>query len=235
MREYDKRDIVMTPGRRTFMMGLGAIAISLPFAGSANAKGLGLGGILGRATDSALDQLAQPGAFYGDEAIRIGLPLIGGGAGGALSSVLGGVSKTGLLDGLVRKINDAAGIAAGEAKPIFRGAIDELSFNDVPGIVSRNDGATQYLRSSAGDELQGKLRPLVDSALGDMGAFEQMDKLGAKHSFLGLAGISRDGLGGSVTKQGLNGIFSYIGNEEGKLRANPLGKAGGLLKGVLGN
>ncbi len=226
----------MIAQRRTFLAGLTAFAVTMPFAGSAGAKGLGLGSILGRASDSALDQLAQPGAFYGDEAIRIGLPLIGGaGTGGALSSIMGGLSKTGLLDGLVRTINDAAGVAAGEAKPIFRGAIDDLSFSDVPGIVSRNDGATQYLRDSAGDELQDKLRPLVDTALGDMGAYDQMDKLGAKHSFLGLAGISRDGLGGSVTKQGLNGIFSYIGNEEGKLRANPIGKAGGLLKGALGN
>jgi len=226
----------MIEQRRRFMMGLTACVVSLPFAGMANAKGLGLGSILCRATDSALDQLAQPGAFYGDEAIRIGLPLIGGaGAGGALSSIVGGLGKTGLLDGLVRTINDAAGVAAGEAKPIFRGAIDDLSFSDVPGIVSQNDGATQYLRTSAGDELQGKLRPLVDTALGDLGAYDQMEKLGSKHSFLGLAGIGRDGLGGSVTKQGLNGIFSYIGNEEGKLRANPIGKAGGLLKGVLGN
>ena len=49
------------------------------------------------------------------------------------------------------------------------------------------------------------------------------------------AGITRDKLGSSVTDQALNGIFRYIGAEEGKLRADPLGKAGGLLKGVRGN
>lgn len=221
--------------RREFLFGLAAVSATLPFAGNAFAKGLGLSSILGKASDSALGKLAQPGAFYDDPAIRIGLPLVGGGLGSALSSVLDAGSKLGLLDGLTRKINDAAGVAAGEAKPIFRGAIDDLSINDVPGIVSKNDGATQYLRESAGDELGTKLRPLVDTALGDMGAYEQMDKLGKKHSFLGLAGIDRDGLGSSVTDQGLNGIFKYIGNEESDLRANPLGKAGGLLKGVLGN
>ena len=36
-----------------------------------------LSSILGTATDNALDKLAQPGAFYGDEAVRIGLPIVG--------------------------------------------------------------------------------------------------------------------------------------------------------------
>ena len=140
-----------------------------------------------------------------------------------------------LIDGLTRRLNDAAGAAARVAKPIFRSAIDGLSLSDLPGIVSRNDGATQYLRESAGDALQLKLRPLIDSGLGDAGAYRELDKLNRKHSYLGLAGINRDGLGKHVTGQALRGIFTYIGNEEGKLRADPLGKAGGLLKGVLGD
>jgi len=226
--------------RRLVLHGLGAAAASLLVAGPARARGLGLGSLLGRASDSALDRLAQPNAFYNDQSIRIGLPLIGGlgglgGGGGLLSGVLGAGSRFGLLDGLTRRLNDAAGAAAGAAKPIFRAAIDNLSLTDVPGIVSRNKGATQYLRESAGDELELKLRPLVDTGLEDAGAYSELDKLNAKHSYLGLAGINRDGLGSHVTKKALGGIFQYIGNEEAKLRADPLGKAGGLLKGVLGN
>lgn len=236
-------------GRRLFLMGLGAGVATLALPGTAQAKALGLGKILGMATDGALDKLAQPGAFYDDPDIRIGLPLVGnlggglgdalggglgGGLGGVAGAVLGAGQGTGLFDGLVRKLNDAAGAAAGEAKPIFRSAIDDLSFRDVPGIVSQNDGATRYLKQSAGDELHGKMRPLVDSALGDTGAYTQLDDLSAKHSMLSQAGLDRDGLGNWVTKQGLNGIFKYIGSEEAKLRANPLGKADGLLKGVIG-
>lgn len=222
--------------RRAFLFGITASAITVSLPSIAHAKGLGLSSILGKASDSALNKLAQPNAFYDDPDIRIGLPLIGGvGGGGALSSLLKAGKKTKLLDGLTHKLNDAAGVAAGEAKPIFRTAIDDLSFTDVPSIVSHNDGATRYLKESSEDELHGKLRPLIDSALGDLGAYKQLDKLNSKYSFLGLAGLDRNGLGKSVTDQGLSGIFKYIGNEEGKLRANPLGKAGGLLKGVLGN
>jgi len=227
--------------RRMFIAGMGATFLSMPLASAARAAGaraggLGstLGGVLGRAVDGALDRLVQPGAFYNDETIRIGLPLPGG-SNGLLGSAMRFGSKFGVLDGFTRQLNDAAGKAAGEAKPIFRSAIDGLSFTDVPGIVSQSDGGTQYLRSSAGGELEGKLRPLVDSALRDLGAFKQLDKLTGRTGVLAASGISRDGLGKSVTSQALNGIFKYIGSEETKLRADPLGKAGSLLKGILGN
>ena len=162
------------------------------------------------------------------------LPLIGG-AGGTLGKLLGGAEKIGMTDGITRKLNDAAGLAAREAKPVFRAAIGKLTLADVPDLVTQADGATQYLRRSAGDELKAKFRPLIDTALIKVGAFKAIDGLAKKSPLLGLAGISRDKLGDSVTDQALNGIFSYIGAEEGRLRADPVGKAGGLLKGLLGN
>jgi Protein of unknown function (DUF4197) len=215
--------------RRLFLAGLGATALTLPMASGAQASGL-LSDILGKASDSALDKLAAPGAFYNDQDIRIGLPFIGG-----RSGLLGSLGSIGLFDGLIRRLNDAASAAAGVAKPVFRESIDKLSLSDLPGIVKESDGATRHLRESAGDTLHGKLRPLVDNALGKAGAYRKYDKLAAKTSLLSGAGITHDVLGKSVTEQALKGIFKYIGNEEAQLRANPLEKAGGLLKGLLGN
>lgn len=218
--------------RRSLLAGLAL----LPLAGAAGAQGLGSGltGVLGKASDSALDKLAVPGAFYADPAVRIMLPLLGGG-GGLLGQVLNKGSKLGLTDGLTRKLNDAAGLAAKEAKPVFRAAIDRLTLSDVPGIATQNDGASQYLRRSAGEELTAKLRPLIDSALGKTGAFTALNKLSGKSGISALSGLTRDKLGASVTDQALNGIFRYIGAEEAKLRANPLKPAESLLKGILGN
>lgn len=223
--------------RRGMLAGMGGFAALILLGQRADAAGLGstFTDLLGRASDSALERLAQPGAFYADPAVRIGLPLIGRSTGGALNSVMNVGQQLGLTDTITRKLNDAAGIAAREAKPIFRTAISQLRLSDVPGIATQNDGATQYLRQSAGTELLGKLRPLVDAALGQLGAFNQVDKLSRKSSLIRAAGITREKLGESVTSQALGGIFQYIGGEEGKLRANPLGSAGGLLKGLLGN
>ena len=227
-------------GRRTFLAGAiaGGAALAMPASLQAQSLGgvLGLGDILGRASDSALDRLAQPNAFYDDQDIRIGLPMLdavtGNGGGGLLSRLFGATRDLGVADGLVRKLNDAAGYAAGEAKPIFRDAIDDLDLTDVPGILREDTGATQYLRRSSSPRLHDRLNPLVDYALQDIGAFGELDALNDRHSWLRALGISRDGLTRTVTDQGLDGIFTYIGREESNLRRNPLDAAGSLLKGL---
>lgn len=221
--------------RRTFLIGASGALIALPFASPARAQGLT--DILAMASDNALDKLAQPDAFYNDESIRIKLPLIGGLDLGGLSNRLGGLfggkSKIDPLGKLTRTVNDAAGAAAGEAKPIFRESIGALEISDAPGIIGKNDGGTRYLRESSGVTLQGKLRPLVDNAMTSLGAYGQLDEMGEKYSLVRDAGLTSEKLGESVTEQALDGIFAYIGNEEANFRANPLGKAGGLLKGLL--
>ncbi|MEM7780786.1 MAG: DUF4197 domain-containing protein [Pseudomonadota bacterium] len=190
--------------------------------------GLNLSSILGRATDNALDKLAEPGAFYDDEDIRIGLPIIGGGSErrGLFGSLLNAGSELGILDGITRRINDAAGVAAGEAKPVFRDAIDDLSFSDAPGIIREKDGGTQYLRRSSNDRLHERLEPLVDSALEAAGVYSTFDGLAEQHSFIRRAGLDREKINRTVTDQGLDGIFSYIGAEERGFRDDPIG---GLL------
>ena len=175
--------------------------------------------LLANASDSALDDLSEPGAFYADEAIRIALP---GTKGGILQKGLSIGNKLGLTSNITKSLNEAAGMAANEAKPIFRSAINGLSVSDIPGLVTKSDGGTRYLKKSAGDELSVKIRPLVAKALGEVGAYKQLDKLGGKSSMLGGLGLSNDGLTDSVTKQALNGIFKYMGSEEKKLRSNPI-------------
>lgn len=240
-------DLSTLMGRRALLAALGSAlgsAAAFGLAGPVRAAGIGgsVGGglldLLGRASDSSLDRLGQPGAFYADPAVRIALPLIGratGGLGGTLLTMLDKGQQLGLTDNLVRKLNDAAGFAAKEAKPVFRSAISRLSLTDVPGIATQRDGASRYLRSSAGPDLGLKLRPLVDQGLASVGALRELDRLSAKSPLLRTAGLTRDRLAGSVTEQALNGIFSYIGAEEGRLRDNPVGAVGGVLKGLLGN
>ncbi|MEP5937158.1 MAG: DUF4197 domain-containing protein [Erythrobacter sp.] len=232
----------ITANRRYFLLGSGALFATLPFALPSQAHAQGLTSILAKASDSALDKLAVPGAFYGDEDIRIKLPLIGdlgdlGGLGdlaSRASGLFGRKKKIDLLGGLTRTINDAAGVAAGEAKPIFRESINELSITDAPGIIGKNDGATRYLEESSGTKLEGKLRPLVDNSMTEMGAYNQLDKLGEQSSLVAQAGLTSDRLGQSVTEQALKGIFSYIANEEAKFRANPLDKVDDILGGIFG-
>lgn len=232
---WDRRQILLGFGVASLcvMVPDGGHAQVLPGKHKGKGKGLGLSAILGSATDNALDTLAQPGAFYDDEAIRIGLPLIGkvgtGSRGGLLGSVIGAGNRLGLLDGLTRGINDAAGVAAGEAKPIFREAIDGLSFTDAPDIIREDDGGTQYLRRSATDRLHMRLAPLIDNALNQAGIYREFDSLANQYSFIRSAGLNHESINRSVTDQGLDGIFAYIGEEERIFRKNPLKGLGRLF------
>lgn len=204
------------------MMALGAALIAVPAA--ARAPGLPITDLLGNASDSALNKLGQPGAFYADEAVRILLPGPLKGANGILKLT----DQAGLTSGFTKTINDAAGQAAGAAKPIFREAISKMTLNDAASILTKSDGATSYLRQSAGDTLKAKMRPLIEGALGKTGAFTQMYRLNKASSLTSSLGINRNTLTSSVNDQAMAGIFKYMGNEEAKLRANPLK----LLKGL---
>lgn len=216
-------------------MATGMIAMLLP--GHAMAKGLasaldggGVRKLLGQASDNALDKLSQPGAFYADTAIRILLP---GKAGKTVSNLMGKAAKLGVGDKLVVTLNDAAGQAAKEAKPLFRSAVDGLSIRDVPGLVTKKDGGTQYLKQSAGADLRAKVHPLINGALNRTGAFGQLAKLGKSAKLLGVVGLTPEGLTDSVTDQALNGIYNYMAREEAQLRDNPLDLGKSLLNGIL--
>lgn len=207
------------------------LSISPLMSAPAHAQNTGVKSLLGDASDGALDKLSKPGAFYADKAVRVLLP-------GPLKNatkILRFTSKAGLTKDITKNLNDAAGKAALEAKPIFRSAIDNLTLTDGVGIVTGGGtGGTDYLRKTSGEELAIKIRPLVEKALGEVGAYKQVESLGSISALSSLGGLdlSRDGLTDSVTEQAMDGIFSYIGNEEANFRKNPLDKGKKLLKGI---
>ncbi len=226
--------------RRAVLTALLAGAVALPFGRMAHAARLlpgsagilgggGIGNLLDHASDSALNTLGVPGAFYADPAVRIAAPSSGGGLGAMLGGVMSAGSKLGLTDGLTHKLNEAAGFAAAQAKPVFHTAISRLQITDAPGIIGKSDGATQYLHTSAGPDLHHKLRPMIDDALAHVGAFHMLD---SNSQLAALIGAGKDKLSESVTQQALSGIFKYIAAEERRFRANPIGPAGSMLKGM---
>lgn len=207
------------------------LSVSPMLSASVAAQSSGVKSLLGNASDGALDKLSQPGAFYADKAVRVLLP----GPLKKATKILRFTSKAGLTKDITRSLNDAAGKAALEAKPVFRSAIDNLTLTDGVGIVTGGGtGGTEYLRKTSGEELAVKVRPLVEKALMEVGAYKQVESLGSLSSLSRLGGLdlSRDGLTNSVTEQAMDGIFSYIGAEETKFRKNPLKKGKKLLEGI---
>lgn len=209
--------------RRRMMVSLGAAAVSAMSArawGAGLLDNLGLTKLLGNASDSALNKLGETNGFYRDLAVRIALP---GATGSLARRALRLGDSLGLTTKLTKSLNDAASLAALEAKPVFRSAISQIKLKDVPGIATKKDGASQYLLRAAGPDLQTKVEPLIAAALTKVGAYQQIAKINGKGGLLASLGLSEDRVTQSVSKQAMTGIFSYIGKEEEKLRANPFG------------
>jgi hypothetical protein len=208
--------------RRAVIASLAATSAAL-LSGVARAgllDSLGMSKLLGNASDKALNKLGETDGFYRDTAVRILLP---GATGKLASKALRFGDKLGLTTKLTKSLNDAASLAALEAKPIFRSAISQIKLKDVPGLATQKDGASQFLLRTAGPDLHLKVKPLIAAALTKVGAYQQMARVNQGGGLLGSLGLTEDKLTESVSKQAMNGIFNYIGLEEAKLRANPLG------------
>ena len=196
------------------------VMISTP----AVAQSGGLGDLLGGVSDSALDKLAQPGAFFNDESVRIPLP----GLMEKAAKLLRFTSDKGLTKDLAKSMNDVASLAAAEAKPLFREAINGLSLKDGIDIGKSNNGATDYLRESSEGSLSDKIRPLVSKAMGDSGTLDQLNVL-SSNKIVSKLGISSDSVTDHVTEKTMDGIFKYMAAEESKVRKNPLKAIGSVL------
>ena len=190
----------------------------------AQLSGAPLKAMLADASDRALDRLSQPGAFSSDQAIRIALP---GLQGRSLGKLMGIAGQSGLTGDLDAQLNRAAEQAAAQAKPIFRAAIDRITFKDALTMVSGSTGATDYLRQNTQDQIQAQLLPLVQSALSSSGALTNTKALAA-------LGMGEGRLAKYVADKTSDGIFQYVGQEETKARANPLETGKNLLKGFSG-
>lgn len=199
---------------------LACAAIALPAA--AQMPSFGIKPLLGQASDAALDKLSQPGAFSSDSAIRIALPGAGNKNVGKLLEL---AQQSGLSANLDAALNRAAEQAAAQAKPIFRAAIDKATLNDAVDIArGGSTGATDYLRKSTGSQITAQLQPLVRAALQGSGVLQKTSQLQA-------LGFDEVRLTDYVAGKTSEGIFTYVGREETRLRQDPIGTGTQLLKG----
>ena len=203
------------------LLAMATLALAV-VAAPAHAQTNSIKGMLGNASDAALDKLSQPGAFSADSAIKIVLP----GGGDKLSGLMKLTDKAGLTNDITGSLNRAAEQAASEAKPIFRSAIDKASMNDAVTVAKGgNTGATDYLKKTSGSEITAKLLPLVKAALDKSGVLKNS-------SMLSSIGWDEAKLTSYVTGKTSDGIFTYVGREETKMRQDPVNTGKEMLKGL---
>jgi len=192
----------------------------------------GLKDALRIATERAVQTTSRTNGFLDNPKIHIGLP-------GKLSSVaaaLRGIGMSAQVDELEVAMNHAAEKAAHEATPVFIDAISRMSFQDAAGILRGGDtAATQYFEKTTTEPLRARFSPIVGQAMQSVGVGRLYDQLiGQYTSAVPFTSAPKLDLDGYVTDKTLAGLFSVVGEEEKKTRADPAARATDLLKQVFG-
>jgi hypothetical protein len=223
--------------RRQFMVN-GATAPLLGFGGWARASVLseseaasGVRAALERGAGSAVALLGRPDGFLGDARVRIELP-------GFLREAAQLLKATGQgrrVDELETAMNRAAEAAVPQAKSLLVAAVKSMSVEDALQIVRGGDtSVTAFFSRKTREPLGRKFLPIVAQATERVALARKVDAVAGKAAGLGLLKKEEGDLNGYVTGKALDGLYFMIGEEEKKIRRDPVATGSALLKKVFG-
>lgn len=204
---------------------LDALALSEADAGS------GVRAALERGAIAAVSLLGRNDGFLGNPKVRIPLPKFLDDAAKLLKAT--GQSKR--VDELVTAMNRAAEAAVPEAKTMLVNAAREISVQDALKIVRGGEtSVTDYFAGKTREPLGIKFLPIVTKATEKVQLAERYNAVAGKAAGLGLVKKQDANLQQYVTGKALDGLYLMIGEEEKKIRANPVGTGSKLLAAVFG-
>lgn len=229
--------------RRSFhRAGLGAVgtlllaawqqahALSLADLSSADASG-GVKAALAKGAESAVALLGRPGGFLDNPQVRIPLP-------GHLEDAAKLLRKFGQgkrIDELVTTINRAAEAAVPMGKDLLVNAVQNMTVTDAKNILTGGDtSVTAFFAEKTRVPLGERFLPVVTQATEKVGLTQQYNSFAGKAAGFGLIRKEDANLSQYVTGKTLDGLYFMIGEEEKKIRQEPVGTGSALLKKVFG-
>lgn len=139
------------------------------------------------------------------------------------------------VDNAILSMNRAAEDAAKSAAPIFINAIKQMSFQDALAILKGGEfAATNYLKEKTSLALTEAFRPVIESSLEKVNATKHWNTVFTSYNKFSTDKVNTD-LPAYVTEKALAGIFYQVGQEEQKIRKDPLARTSDILKKVFGN
>jgi hypothetical protein len=179
----------------------------------------------------AVELLGKADGFWGNDRVRVPLPEWLHKAEGALKMM--GRGKD--VEALHLGVNRAAEQAVPEAKMLLVGAVRGMSVADAKAVLGGGDNAaTKFFADKTRTPLTGKFLPIVTGVTSRIGLAQQYNKLAGQASGLGLVKPDQSKIENHVTGKALDGLYLMIGDEEKKIRADPVGTGSEILKKVFG-
>jgi len=197
--------------------------------GDANA---GIRAALERGANAAVALLGRPDGFLGNPLVRIELP-------GYLKDAAKLLKATGQgakLDELVTAMNRAAEAAVPAARPLLARAVRDMSVEDGLKILrGGDDSATNFFADKTREPLHAQFLPIVTRATEKVSLADKYNAVAKKASGFGLVKGDDANVQQYVTGKALDGLYRLIGEEERKIRRDPVGTGSAILKKVFGN
>ena len=206
------------------------LAFSLADISDAQA-GSSIKSLLDKSASAAVLQLGRKDGFLGNDKVRIGLP----GNLDKASKFLSRMGQGDKLDELVTAMNRAAEQAVPFAKPLLVKAVKDMTVVDAKNILTGGDtSVTQFFASKTRTPLGQRFLPVVNQATEKVQLAQHYDAFAGKAASFGLVKKEDAQLGPYVTGKTLDGLYLMIGEEEKKIRQNPLGSASTMVQKVFG-
>lgn len=212
------------------LAGARAQALSLSELSNTEAT-QGLKTALERGAIAAIAILGKSDGFLGNDKVRIRLPGFLEDAAKLLKSL--GQGKR--VDELVTSMNRAAETAVPMAKSLLIGAVKSMSVSDARKILAGGDtSVTTFFVEKTREPLGVKFLPVVGKAMEEVGLAEKYNRVAGKAAGLGLVKKEDANIQRYVTGKTLDGLYYMIGEEEKKIRQDPVGTGSAVLKKVFG-
>ena len=191
----------------------------------------GVRAALERGALAAVSLLGRTDGFLLNPQVRIPLP-------GFLKDVAKLLRATGQgrkVDELVTAMNRAAEAAVPIARPLFVSTVKAMSVEDALKIVRGGaTSVTEYFAGKTRLPLGEKFLPIVTKATEKVSLTERYNAVASRAQSLGLLKGEEANLQQYVTGRALDGLFLMIGEEEKKIRADPVKTGSAILKKVFG-
>ncbi len=196
----------------------------------------GLKEALGKGVERAVATLGKQDGFLKDAAVMIPTPE-------PLQKVektLRALGQDKLVDDFVTTMNRAAEQAVPEAATVLGDSVKQMTLADAKTILTgTNNAATAYFKRTSETNLYQRFLPIVQKATAQTGVTGAYKAMAQKASFGGFSAMSVLGqntpdIDGYVTRKTMDGLFVKIGDEEKRIRENPVARTSDLLQKVFG-
>jgi hypothetical protein len=191
----------------------------------------GIRAALERGAVAAVALLGRPDGFLGNPRVRIPLP-------GFLEEAAKLLRFTGQqqrVDELVTAMNRAAEAAVPEAKTLLVNAVRSISVGDARRIVSGgDDSVTRFFADKTRGPLAERFLPIVKRHTARVDLAGRFNAVAGRIAGLGLVKSEDANIDRYVTRKALDGLYLMIGEEERKIRRDPIGTGSAILAKVFG-